>query len=61
MYDLLNKQRIPFLSSGHRPTLLKFHRNVFELFANNRWKVEPSSEFEIHASAAQGEDSQWKS
>jgi len=61
MYELLNKRRIPFLSSGHRPSLLKFHRNVLELSANNCWKVKPSSEFEIHASAAQGDDSKWKS
>jgi len=51
MYELLNERHIPFLSSGHRPTLLKFHRNVLELSANNRWKIELSSEFEIHASA----------
>ncbi len=51
MYELLNERHIPFLSSGHRPTLPKFHSNVLELSANNRWKIEPSSEFEIHASA----------
>jgi vitamin B12/bleomycin/antimicrobial peptide transport system ATP-binding/permease protein len=44
MYELMNKQQIPFLSSGHRPTLLRFHRNVLELSAN-RWKVEPSPDF----------------
>ncbi|MGB0060663.1 ABC transporter ATP-binding protein/permease [Candidatus Binatus sp.] len=51
MYELMNKQRIPFLSSGHRPTLLKFHRNVLELSANN-WRVEPSAEFETYPSAS---------
>ncbi len=61
MYALLNQQRIPFLSSGHRPSLLKFHRNVLELSGNSRWKIEPISEFEIHAGAAQGDDPQWKS
>jgi len=45
MYELMNKQHIPFLSSGHRPTLLRFHRNVLELSANH-WKLEPSAEFE---------------
>jgi vitamin B12/bleomycin/antimicrobial peptide transport system ATP-binding/permease protein len=49
MYELLKQQHIPFLSAGHRPTLLKFHRNVLELSANNRWKVEPSAEFATHA------------
>jgi vitamin B12/bleomycin/antimicrobial peptide transport system ATP-binding/permease protein len=44
MYELMTKQQIPFLSSGHRPTLLRFHRNVLELSAN-RWKVEPSADF----------------
>jgi putative ATP-binding cassette transporter len=52
MYELLNQRRIPYLSSGHRPTLLKFHRNVLELSANNRWKVQPSAEFEPDTSAA---------
>jgi putative ATP-binding cassette transporter len=47
MYGLLNKQGIPFLSSGHRPSLLKFHRNVLQLSPNQSWKVERSSEFEI--------------
>jgi putative ATP-binding cassette transporter len=49
MYELLKQQHIPFLSAGHRPTLLKFHRYVLELSANNRWKVEPSAEFATHA------------
>jgi len=52
MYELLHKQRIPFLSSGHRPSLLKFHRNILQLSSDNSWKVEPSSEFEILTSAA---------
>ncbi|MGO9606397.1 MAG: ABC transporter ATP-binding protein/permease [Candidatus Binataceae bacterium] len=52
MYQLLHKQGIPFLSSGHRPTLLKFHRNVLELSSNHSWKVEPSSQFEVLTSAA---------
>jgi putative ATP-binding cassette transporter len=44
MYELMTKQQIPYLSSGHRPTLLRFHRNVLELSVN-RWKVEPSADF----------------
>ena len=52
MYELLNQRGIPFLSSGHRPSLLKFHRNVLELSADNRWKVQPSAEFETDTSAA---------
>jgi ABC-type uncharacterized transport system fused permease/ATPase subunit len=51
MYELLSRQGIPFLSSGHRHTLLKFHRNILQLSANHRWKVEPSSEFEPLTSA----------
>jgi vitamin B12/bleomycin/antimicrobial peptide transport system ATP-binding/permease protein len=51
MYELLKNQDIPYLSSGHRPTLLKFHRNVLELSANNRWKIEPSAEFATELSA----------
>src|SRR5581483_7627194 len=42
VYRLLNKQRIPFLSSGHRPTLLKFHRNVLKLSPDRTCTLEPS-------------------
>ncbi|HYL57944.1 MAG TPA: ABC transporter ATP-binding protein/permease [Candidatus Acidoferrales bacterium] len=52
MYELLNKQRIPYLSSGHRASLRRFHRHVLELSPNNRWKVEPSPEFEPLTGAA---------
>jgi len=52
MYDLLRREGIPFLSSGHRQTLLKFHRNVLQLSAQTGWKVEPSCEFEALSSAA---------
>jgi putative ATP-binding cassette transporter len=52
MYRLLNRHNIPFLSSGHRPTLLKFHRNILQLSPNHGWKVEPSPEFELLTSAA---------
>ncbi len=45
MYEQLRRQGIPFLSSGHRPTLLKYHRNILQLSGDHRWKVEPSSEF----------------
>jgi putative ATP-binding cassette transporter len=46
MYELLNSHGVPFLSSGHRPTLLKFHRNILQLSSNHTWKVEPSPQFE---------------
>ncbi len=52
MYELLRKEGIPFLSAGHRPSLLKFHRNILELSADGRWTVEPSSEFEFQPNAA---------
>lgn len=52
LYELLNKARIPFLSSGHRPSLLKFHRNVLQLSPDHQWKVEPSSDYQALNSAA---------
>lgn len=52
MYELLRKESIPFLSSGHRPSLLKFHRNILELSADGRWRVEPNSEFDFLPNAA---------
>jgi putative ATP-binding cassette transporter len=45
MYELLHKHGIPFLSSGHRLSLLKFHRNILQLSANQAWKVEQSPQF----------------
>jgi putative ATP-binding cassette transporter len=45
MYELLSREGIPFLSSGHRPTLLKFHRNILRLSPDHRWKVDPGSEY----------------
>jgi vitamin B12/bleomycin/antimicrobial peptide transport system ATP-binding/permease protein len=52
MYELLKKHGIPFLSSGHRPTLHKFHRNILQLSPNCSWKVEASSDFQNLTSAA---------
>ena len=52
MYELMNKQHIPFLSSGHRPTLLRFHRHILQLSPDHSWKVEPSLEFEMLNNAA---------
>jgi vitamin B12/bleomycin/antimicrobial peptide transport system ATP-binding/permease protein len=52
MYELLGRKRIRFMSSGHRSTLLKFHRNILQLSAEQTWKLERSSEFEALTSAA---------
>jgi putative ATP-binding cassette transporter len=52
MYELLRRKRIRFMSSGHRPTLLKFHRNTLQLSLQQTWKLERSSEFEALTSAA---------
>ncbi|HEY2485406.1 MAG TPA: SbmA/BacA-like family transporter [Candidatus Binataceae bacterium] len=51
MYELLSKQAIPFLSSGHRPTLLKFHRNVLQLSPDREWKIGASDDFEVQTAA----------
>lgn len=52
MYQLLSRLGIPYLSSGHRPTLLRFHRNVLQLSSDHSWRLEPSREFEPFTSAA---------
>ena len=52
MYELLRRKRIRFLSSGHRRTLLKFHRNILQLSPHQTWKPERSSEFETLTGAA---------
>jgi len=45
MYDLLNQRNIPYLSSGHRASLLRFHRNVLQLLLDRGWKVEANPAF----------------
>jgi putative ATP-binding cassette transporter len=52
MNELLSRKRIRFMSAGHRPTLLKFHRNILQLSAQHTWKLERNSEFEALTSAA---------
>ena len=52
MYELLMRQNIPFLSSGHRPTLLRFHQSILQLSPDQSWKIEPSFEFKPLTSAA---------
>lgn len=52
MYELLSRKGIRFLSSGHRPTLRKFHRNILQLSPHQAWRLERSSEFEALTSAA---------
>jgi vitamin B12/bleomycin/antimicrobial peptide transport system ATP-binding/permease protein len=51
MYELLSRQAIPFLSSGHRPTLLKFHRNVLQLSLDREWTIKANGEFEVQTAA----------
>jgi vitamin B12/bleomycin/antimicrobial peptide transport system ATP-binding/permease protein len=46
MYELLNQRNIPYLSSGHRASLLKFHRNILQLLPNRGWRIEANSAFE---------------
>ena len=45
LYERLADSGISYLSSGHRPTLLRFHRNVLELRNDGDWRVQPSAEF----------------
>jgi putative ATP-binding cassette transporter len=49
MYDHLRRSGIQFMSSGHRASLLKYHRNVLELRGPDGWRLEPSAEFESAA------------
>lgn len=51
MYALLRQSRIPFLSSGHRTSLLRFHRSVLQLSPDRTWKLEQSPEFGILTTA----------
>ena len=42
---------IPFLSSSHRPTALKFHRNVPDLSPDPSSRIEPSSQVALATAA----------
>jgi vitamin B12/bleomycin/antimicrobial peptide transport system ATP-binding/permease protein len=44
LYELLAQSGIRFLSTGHRPSLLPFHRKVLEIFGPGEWKLLPSAE-----------------
>jgi vitamin B12/bleomycin/antimicrobial peptide transport system ATP-binding/permease protein len=41
MYHLMNARNIAYMSSGHRSSLLKYHRNTLQLLPNRGWRVEP--------------------
>ncbi len=43
LYELLAASGIRFLSTGHRPSLLPFHRKVLEIFGPGQWKLLPST------------------
>lgn len=45
LYERLSASGISFLSAGHRPTLLKYHRNVLELAGPHDWTLSPSPMF----------------
>jgi putative ATP-binding cassette transporter len=39
LYDLLAASGIRYLSTGHRPSLLPFHRKVLEIFGPGEWRL----------------------
>jgi putative ATP-binding cassette transporter len=43
LYELLRTSGIRFLSTGHRPSLLPYHRKVLEIFQRGQWKLLPST------------------
>lgn len=45
MYDLMNQRSIPYLSSGHRASLLKFHRNILQLLPDRGWRLDANPVF----------------
>jgi vitamin B12/bleomycin/antimicrobial peptide transport system ATP-binding/permease protein len=44
MYELLAASGIRFLSTGHRPSLLRYHRSVLDILGPRDWKLAPSAE-----------------
>jgi putative ATP-binding cassette transporter len=52
LYHRLRASGIRFISSGHRPTLLRYHRNLLELSGPDLWKVSASQEFQQTIAAA---------
>jgi putative ATP-binding cassette transporter len=52
LYQQLRASGIRFISSGHRPNLLRYHRNFLELSGPDLWKVSASQEFQQTTAAA---------
>ncbi|HXW85353.1 MAG TPA: ABC transporter ATP-binding protein/permease [Candidatus Binataceae bacterium] len=52
LYRRLARSGIEFLSSGHRPSLQRFHRTLLELHEGERWRLQPSPGFDDSTRAA---------
>jgi vitamin B12/bleomycin/antimicrobial peptide transport system ATP-binding/permease protein len=46
LYNHLKQTKTTFVSVGHRPTLVQYHRLVLEIFEDERWQLKEASNFE---------------
>jgi len=45
LYNHLKQTKTTFVSVGHRPTLVQYHRLVLEIFEDERWQLKEASNF----------------
>lgn len=45
LYNYLQQAQTTFVSVGHRPTLVQYHRLVLEIFEDERWQLKESADF----------------
>ena len=45
LYNHLQQNKTTFVSVGHRPTLVQYHRLVLEIFEDERWQLKEASNF----------------
>lgn len=52
LYRLLQAAEIPYISAGHRPSVLQYHQHVLELAGEGRWRLLPVETYVLETSAA---------
>ncbi len=50
LYQLLKERDLAFISVGHRPTLIEFHQSVLELVGDGKWRLFPTSSYDLERS-----------
>ena len=52
LYRLLQASEIPYVSVGHRPSVLQYHQHVLELTGASHWRLLPVESYVLETSAS---------